>query len=123
MRDLVRCFEALADPTRLRIVHLLAGGELCVCDIQRVLAAAQPNVSRHLSYLKHRGLVSDRREGQRVYYRLAAAEAPARRMLAAMRRILAADPAMARDLRVLRRALRSGRCAVPLTSQRARGGA
>ena len=63
-------FKGLADPTRLRIMNLLLHGELCVCHIQRACGAAQANVSRHLNYLKHSGLVFDRREGFRVYYRL-----------------------------------------------------
>ena len=68
--QLTDAFKGLADPTRLRIMNLLLHGELCVCHIQRVLSASQPNVSRHLNYLKHSGLVLDRREGYRVYYRL-----------------------------------------------------
>ena len=51
---------------------LLLHGELCVCDIQYVLRASQPNVSRHLSYLKNSGLVLDRCDGSRIFYRLAA---------------------------------------------------
>ncbi len=59
-------FRGLADATRVRILNLLLHGELCVCDIQRVLDSPQPNVSRHLTYLKNSGLVLDRREGFRV---------------------------------------------------------
>ena len=76
-------FRTIADPSRARILHLLAvsDGELCVCDIQYVLDSPQPNVSRHLAYLKHSGLVLDRREGQRMYYRLAEQGEAARRRL------------------------------------------
>ena len=70
MEALERCFKGLADWNRLRILNLLLGGELCGCDIQHVLGLSQPNVSRHLTYLKHAGLVRDRREGFRVFYRL-----------------------------------------------------
>jgi ArsR family transcriptional regulator len=63
-------FKALADPTRLRIVGLLMGGEVCVCDIHRSLGIAQPKASRHLAYLKKSGLVATRKEGLWVYYRL-----------------------------------------------------
>lgn len=63
-------FKALADVNRLRILNLLLHGELCVCDIQFVLKSPQPNVSRHLTYLKNAGLVQDRREGPRIYYSL-----------------------------------------------------
>lgn len=66
-----RMFKAFADGTRLRILHLLGKGELCVCDIMRVLGAPQPKVSRHLGYLKRAGLVNDRREGPWRHYSLA----------------------------------------------------
>src|SRR5437588_7481342 len=71
MSELQRCFKGLADENRLRIVNLLMHGELCGCDIQYVLEASQPNVSRHLTYLKNAGLVEDRRDGYRIFYRLA----------------------------------------------------
>jgi len=71
MKELEQYFKALADTNRLRILNLLLHGELCVCDIQYVLKATQPNVSRHLSYLKNSGLVLARRDGYRIFYRLA----------------------------------------------------
>ena len=71
MTDLEKYFKGLADINRLRILNLLTRGELCGCDIQYVLESPQPNVSRHLQYLKNSGLVLDRRDGYRVYYRLA----------------------------------------------------
>ena len=71
MKELEQYFKALADRNRLRILNLLLHGELCVCDIQFVLEASQPNVSRHLAYLKNSGLVLDRRNGFRIFYRLA----------------------------------------------------
>ncbi len=70
MKELEQTFKALADATRLRILNLLLHGELCVCDIHFVLDSPQPNVSRHLTYLKNAGLVQDRREGPRIYYSL-----------------------------------------------------
>ncbi len=70
MRELEQYFKALGDSNRLRILNLLLHGELCVCDIQYVLETTQPLVSRHLSYLKNSGMVIDRREGYRMYYRL-----------------------------------------------------
>lgn len=66
-----KMFKAFADETRLRILHLLVKGELCVCDIMAVLDAPQPKISRHLSYLKRAGLVNDRREGAWRHYSLA----------------------------------------------------
>ena len=53
-----RIFRAFSDRTRLRILNLLSAGELCVCDIVRVLDLPQPKVSRHLAYLRRAGLVS-----------------------------------------------------------------
>lgn len=64
-------FQALGDPTRLRIVALLAAeGELCVCELTHALDLSQPMISRHLGNLRDAGLVSDRRTGKWIYYRL-----------------------------------------------------
>src|SRR3977135_3967606 len=67
-------FKALADPTRLRILGLLMGGEVCVCDIHDTLGIPQPKASRHLSYLKKSGLVSGRKQGLWVHYQIAPLE-------------------------------------------------
>jgi ArsR family transcriptional regulator, arsenate/arsenite/antimonite-responsive transcriptional repressor len=64
-------FKALGDPTRLRILGLLAGGEVCVCDIHESLGIPQPRASRHLSYLRRAGLVQTRKDGLWVHYQLA----------------------------------------------------
>ncbi len=66
-----RLFGALADPTRVRILNLLAAGELCVCDLVETLDQPQPTVSRHLASLRASGLVGVRRRGRFAYYRLA----------------------------------------------------
>ena len=66
-------FRAFSDRTRLRVLHLLSPGELCVCDLVEVLGVPQPKVSRHLAYLRRAGLVKSRREGLWSYYRLAPA--------------------------------------------------
>jgi ArsR family transcriptional regulator len=79
--NLEQVFKALADGTRLRILALLADGEVCVCDIQAALGVPQPKTSRHLAYLRRMGLVVDRKEGLWVYYRLADAEDPVVRTL------------------------------------------
>jgi ArsR family transcriptional regulator len=63
-------FRAFSDRTRLRILHMLRGGELCVCDIVEVLGVPQPKASRHLAYLRKAGLVEARKEGLWSYYRL-----------------------------------------------------
>ncbi|MBD3401860.1 metalloregulator ArsR/SmtB family transcription factor [candidate division GN15 bacterium] len=63
-------FKALADPTRLRIVHLLLRGDFCVGDITRILALPQSTVSRQLAILKAGGVVADARNGKHVHYGL-----------------------------------------------------
>ena len=68
--DLATVYKAASEPIRLRILALLAHGELCVCHLHDQLAAPQPTVSRHLAILRHAGLVSARRDGQWVHYRL-----------------------------------------------------
>jgi ArsR family transcriptional regulator len=70
IRPLSRVFRALGDETRLRIVALLAHGELCVCHVEEALGLTQPNASRQLGILRATGLVDSRREGTWVYYRL-----------------------------------------------------
>ena len=71
MKAEARLFKSLADETRLKILWLLIGqGELCVCDIMRVLGITQSKASRHLRYLYHLGLVTDRREGLWRFYSL-----------------------------------------------------
>ena len=72
--DLDAVFKGFADPTRIRILSLLAAGELCVCDIVDILDLPQPAVSRHLAYLRRTGLVEVRRDAKFAHYRLAAAE-------------------------------------------------
>src|SRR5688500_17816359 len=68
VRSFSRLFKALADETRLRIVALLAHGELCVCHIEKALDLSQPNVSRQLGILRSAGVVEARRDGTWVYY-------------------------------------------------------
>lgn len=67
---LLRGLQAMAHPKRLRILALLAEGEMCVCDITEGLGISQPLASHHLRVLKEAGLVQDRRDAQWVYYRL-----------------------------------------------------
>jgi ArsR family transcriptional regulator len=75
MKATAQFFKALSDETRLRILALLTNGELCVCDLMAVLDLPQSTVSRHLAYLRHAGLVEDRRRGVWMYYRLAVPDA------------------------------------------------
>ncbi len=62
--------KAMADPTRLRILHVLQPGERCVTDILTEVGGSQANVSKHLSVLKRAGLVDCRREGVNIYYHI-----------------------------------------------------
>ena len=64
-------FSALAHSTRLRcLLLLLAHDELCVCELTHAIGAAQPNISRHLARLRETELVTDRREGLWIHYRI-----------------------------------------------------
>ena len=69
--DLVTLFAALADRTRLRVLNLLAAGEVCVCYFVELLGESQPKVSRHLAYLRRAGLVQARRDGKWIHYSIA----------------------------------------------------
>lgn len=76
-------FKGFADPTRIRILSLLAAGELCVCDMVDILRLPQPAVSRHLAYLRRAGLVEVTRASRLAHYRLAEAANPVHRNLIA----------------------------------------
>jgi ArsR family transcriptional regulator len=64
-------FKTLSDSTRLRLLNLLAEGEVCVCDLHGTLGLDQPKVSRHLAQLRRAGLVEVKRDGKWMHYRLA----------------------------------------------------
>ncbi|MCL1045634.1 metalloregulator ArsR/SmtB family transcription factor [Shewanella electrodiphila] len=64
-------FKCLADETRLKSLLLISlNQELCVCELMAALDDSQPKISRHLAQLRKEGLLTDRRQGQWVYYRL-----------------------------------------------------
>lgn len=67
-------FKALSDETRFKIMVLLSDGELCVCNIEESLGLSQAKVSRHLTVLRHSGLVKTRRQGQWMHYSIAEPE-------------------------------------------------
>lgn len=67
-------FRAFSDRTRLRILHLLLKGEMCVCDIVSITRVPQPTASRHLAYLRRAGLVQARKDGLWMHYKLAPAK-------------------------------------------------
>lgn len=102
-------FRAFSDRTRLRLLHLLRGGELCVCDLVGVLAVPQPKVSRHLAYLRKAGLVLARKEGLWMHYRLApAGNAFHRKLLECLANCFQAVPELAEDEAKLRGSKCSG---------------
>ena len=106
-------FKGLADATRLRMLNLLFQGELCGCDIQYVLDLSQSNVSRHLNYLKRVGLVQDRRDGYRVFYKLADSSDRSRALLLEyLQHVFAREAVFANDLKSLKSAIRHGSCTV-----------
>jgi ArsR family transcriptional regulator len=70
MKDVVRIFKTLSDPTRLRIILLLLRKELCVCELTFILDQEQSRVSHHLRILRDSGLVEDVREGKWIIYKI-----------------------------------------------------
>jgi ArsR family transcriptional regulator len=70
--ELLQIYQCLCDQTRLRILHLLTQGPLCVCHFQSILGVPQVAISKHLAYLRRRGLVTAQRHEQWVIYRLPA---------------------------------------------------
>lgn len=103
-------FRAFADETRLRILHLLTKGELCVCDIMTVIQAPQPKISRHLGFLKRAGLVADRRDGRWRHYSLARPSSDfQKRLIGCVGGCLEEAPTLKRDAEKLV-SIRSKRC-------------
>ena len=106
-------FRAFSDRTRLRILNLLGGGELCVCDLIRVLGVPQAKVSRHLAYLRRAGLVRVRKEGLWHHYSLAEATGAFHaKLLECLECCFAEVPELAKDLKRLGRKgrVRDGCC-------------
>jgi ArsR family transcriptional regulator len=111
VRPLTKLFRALGDETRVRIVALLAHGELCVCHIEKALELSQPNVSRQLGILRMAGIVDARREGMWVYYRVAEQEhAAVQEMLTTLTRAFGAEKAIRADHAKLRKTCGPSAC-------------
>jgi ArsR family transcriptional regulator, arsenate/arsenite/antimonite-responsive transcriptional repressor len=70
--EMENLFLALADKTRLRLLNLMREDEICVCYFTEVLGESQPKISRHLAYLRKARIVSARREGKWMNYKIAA---------------------------------------------------
>ncbi|HEY1938219.1 MAG TPA: metalloregulator ArsR/SmtB family transcription factor [Candidatus Angelobacter sp.] len=118
MKGIEDYFKGLADINRLRIINLLLQGELCGCDIQYVVGSSQSNVSRHLTYLKRSGLVIDRREGYRIYYRLIQGSKPEHKKLLAYLKVALTDKIFTTDTRKLKQAIKNGACTISETGTR-----
>jgi ArsR family transcriptional regulator, arsenate/arsenite/antimonite-responsive transcriptional repressor len=69
-------FKAFSDETRLRLLNLLARRPHCVCELQGIVGAPQPTISRHLAYLRRSGLVAVERHGKMIVYSLSEAKNP-----------------------------------------------
>lgn len=109
LRPLVGTLKALAHPARLRILALLRGGELCVCEVAEVLGLAPSTVSEHLTGLRRAGVVREWKVGRWVHVALSD-EAAARPMLEALWPLMAtAEAELAKD-RAQARALRCEAC-------------
>jgi len=67
----VEIFKALADPTRLKIIECIKGGERCICEVIPYTDKSQPNVSIHLKILKQAGLVNERKNGTKTMLSIA----------------------------------------------------
>lgn len=107
--DLALLFAAFADRTRLRLLNLMNGKEVCVCYFVEILGQSQPKVSRHLAYLRRAGIVAARREGKWMHYSIVAPKhVGAARILSETLSALSEDKTMQADLTRLNKA-----CCVP----------
>ena len=105
--SLVEIYQCLCDQTRLRILNLLSDGPLCVCHFQGVLGEPQVKISKHLGYLKARGMVEVRRHANWMIYRLTAKpSAELKANLACLQDCVRKDELFRRDLARLRKARR-----------------
>jgi ArsR family transcriptional regulator len=92
-------FQALGDMTRLRLLNLMNGKEVCVCYFVEILGQGQPKISRHLAYLRRAGIVAARREGKWMHYKIVVPkQAGAARILNETLSVLSEDKAMQSDL-------------------------
>jgi ArsR family transcriptional regulator len=107
--DLALLFAALADRTRLRLLNLMEGREVCVCYLVEILGQSQPKISRHLAYLRRAGIVAARREGKWMHYKIVVPKHPgAARILGETLIVLSQDKTMQADLSRLKKV-----CCVP----------
>ncbi|MBC8317321.1 MAG: winged helix-turn-helix transcriptional regulator [Desulfobulbaceae bacterium] len=94
MKLFIRVMKALSDPNRVRVIKMLGAKELCVCEVRQLIGLAQSTVSKHLKILEEAGLVTYRKEGSWIIYRLTQGEESeyARVMLRNLKGWLTDDP-------------------------------
>ena len=103
--DLALLFAALSDRTRLRLLNLMDGREVCVCYFVEILGQSQPKISRHLAYLRRAGVVTARREGKWMHYKIVVpSHFGAARILREALDVLREEKAMQADLARLSKA-------------------
>lgn len=110
-------FQALADPTRIRIVRLLSTtkDEACLCELVDSLLEPQYKVSRHLKILKHAGLLTAQKDGRWVYHRLIEGQPHLKYLYALVKALPDSDDAFADDIARFRHRMglrQQGRCRV-----------
>lgn len=116
--EMEKLFLALADRTRLRLLNLMRDDEICVCYFSEVLSESQPKISRHLAYLRNAGVVSARREGKWMHYKIETpANSCASKLLQDTLECLRMEDVMQNDFERLAAICRSTR--VPTTIARA----
>jgi ArsR family transcriptional regulator len=97
-------FSALADRTRLRLLNVMRGGEVCVCFLADTLQTNDPKISRHLAYLRRADLVTARRDGKWMHYAIKEpADVGARNILRSTLELIESEPEMRKDRQRLTR--------------------
>ena len=108
--DLIRIYQCFCDRTRLRILHLLAKSPLCVCHFQEVLDEPQVKISKHLAYLRKRGMVVAKRDRNWMIYSIALKRSrELKTNLQCLQDCVQSDAVFKRDLIKLKK-LRAGCC-------------
>jgi len=110
--DLIQIYECFCDRTRLRILHLLTNSPLCVCHFQDILGEYQVKVSKHLAYLRRKGMVATARQQNWIIYSLPKrAPLELQKNLKCLQDCVQTDPVFKRDL--VRLAALRQRCCEP----------
>ena len=116
--DLVQIYQCFCDRTRLRILHLLAQAPLCVCHFQELLGEPQVKISKHLSYLRQREMVTVERQGNWMIYSLPAKrDAELEANLKCLQDCVQTDKVFKNDLKAL---VRLRKCGEPVETLDAR---